>query len=540
MRNLLFILLLFPILSFSQKKDYKSFDKAVEYNIEGNIEKSIRYANKALKSSPNWSSPNLLLASIYANRNQIELAVEYLLKVYNEADPDDLKGIEKVIKLYYSNGFYNEALFYTKKIILQDTNKYSSNSNLYRYINNCNFAIEALNSPIEFNPVNLGENINSEFEEYLPAISIDGGTLVYSRRFMKNNILQEDFFISEKNENNSWGLSEAYSSNLNTYGNEGAFSFSPDKEMIVFTACDREDIVGRCDLYLLVSGKSYNAGRIINSKEWDSQGCFSPDGKYLYFVSSREGGYGGKDIWRSMITKDGFLTPENLGPKINTKFDEMSPFLHPDNLTLYFASNGHVGMGDYDLFISRRKTTINSWGLPKNMGYPINTHNTENSLIVSTDGKTAYFASDQTGFGKEDIFQFELSKDLQAEPLDDLEIDIITQKVGEEIILKNVIFATNSYSLEESSLLELDRLIVYLKKNPNLEIEIQGHTDNVGNDRENQILSEKRANVVYEYLALRVNNSLKHKGFGESVPLKSNTTSEGRAINRRTSFIIID
>jgi len=533
MIRLLLILIIIPFLSFAQDRDYKSFDKAVKYNSEGNIKKSIKYANKALEDFPDWNSPNLLLASIYANRNQIELAVEYLLKVYNEADPNDLKGIEKIVKLYYSHGFYNESLFYANKIILQD-------SNIYRYIDNCNFAIKALNNPVEFNPVNLGDNINSEFEEYFPAISVDGGTLVFSRRFMKNNILQEDFFISEKNERNSWGPSEAYSNNLNTNGNEGAFSFSPDKEMIVFTACDRIDIVGRCDLYLFASGNSYNAGSIINSKEWDSQGCFSPDGKYLYFVSSREGGYGGKDIWRSMITKEGFLTPENLGPKINTKFDEMSPFLHPDNLTLYFASNGHVGMGDYDLFISRRKTTVNSWGLPKNMGYPINTHNTENSLIVSTDGKTAYFASNQSGFGKEDIFQFELSEDLQAESLDNLEIDIITKKMGDEIILKNVIFTTNSFSLEESSFLELDKLIVYLKKNPSLEIEIQGHTDDVGNDLENQILSERRAYVVYEYLSSKVNNRLKHKGFGESVPLKSNTSEEGRAINRRTSFIIVD
>ena len=108
-----------------------------------------------------------------------------------------------------------------------------------------------------------------------------------------NNILQEDFYVSEIDENNKWTQSYPFSKDLNTLGNEGAFSFSADKEMAVFTACDREGRIGRCDLYLLIAGKTYNAGKIINSKEWDSQGCFSPDGKYLYFVSSRKGGYGG-------------------------------------------------------------------------------------------------------------------------------------------------------------------------------------------------------------------------------------------------------
>ena len=296
--------------------------------------------------------------------------------------------------------------------------------------------------------------------------------------------------------------------------------------------------MGRCDLYLFIDGKTYNAGSIINSKDWDSQGCFSPDGKYLYFVSDRKGGYGGKDIWRSEITEEGFLIPENLGSSINTKHDEMSPFLHPDNLTFYFASDGQIGFGDYDLFVSRRNNATNDWGSPKNMGYPINTFNTENSLIVANNGKTAYYTSDQSGFGKEDIFQFELPENLQAEPLDDLEMDIITQKVGEEVILKNVSFASNSYALEESSFVELEKLISYLKKNPGVKIEIQGHTDDVGNEINNQILSNQRAKAVYDYLIIKVKNKLSYTGYGESKPLVSNESENGRGLNRRTSFII--
>ena len=355
---------------------------------------------------------------------------------------------------------------------------------------------------------------------------------------MKDNFLQEDFFISEKDTNNNWGPSRLFGTHLNTNGNEGAFSFSVDNDRAVFTACDRDDRVGRCDLYFLINGRTFNAGKVINSEEWDSQGCFSHDGKYLYFVSSRSGGYGGKDIWRSEITVDGFIEPENLGSLINTKYDEMSPFLHPDNLTLYFASNGHIGMGDYDIYVSRRINTLESWQSPENIGYPINTFKTENSLIVANNGRTAYYTSNNSGFGQEDIFTFELPKNMQADEISTLELEIITQTKGAEVILENVTFSSNSSSLYESSYVELDKLTSYLLKNPELNIEIQGHTDNLGNDIDNLILSDKRAKAVYDYLILRVKNKLSYVGYGESIPLTSNETEIGRSLNRRTSFVI--
>ena len=538
MRIIVFTLLLLPILSFSQKKDYKSFDKAVKYNNRGEIQKSIKYANKALEKHPDWNQPILLLASIYANDNKIELAADHLLRVYDENDPNDVKGILQVVKLYYSNGFYDKALFYAQRIISLNQNKYRLTDELDKYINNCKFAIEAIKNPVEFNPINLGSNINSLNEEYLPAISIDGMSLVYSRRFVKDDVLQEDFFISKKDSNNLWLPSKLFGNHLNTNGNEGAFSFSIDNNRAVFTSCDRDDRLGSCDLYFLINGRTFNAGRVINSKVWDSQGCFSPDGRYLYFVSSREGGYGGKDIWRSEITTDGFLEPENLGSLINTKYDEMSPFLHPDNLTLYFASNGHVGMGDYDIYLCRRNNTLQSWQSPKNLGFPINTNNTENSLIVANNGRTAYYTSNKSGFGKEDIFSFELPENIQADEISPLELEIITQKKGEEVILQNVSFSSNSSSLNESSFIELDKLISYLVKNPDLKIEIQGHTDDVGSDIDNLILSDKRAKAVYDYLIVIVENDLTYKGYGESTPLSTNKTEIGRRINRRTSFVI--
>ena len=535
MRSLVLILCLLPSISFAQTKDYKTYDKAVKYNNEGNIEKAIKYANKALEKNAEWSKPNLLLASIYANNNQIELAADYLLKVYDETNLEDVKGVEQVAKLYYSNGFYNEALFYCEKIIAQDTNKYRFTTNIDRYIENCQFAIKVIKIPIDFNTTNLGEPVNSPMTEYINAITVDGKKLLFTRRIESNQKRdQEDLFVFDIMNNSVIPLP------FNTSKNEGAITVSADGTMYVYSACDRLNSIGGCDLYIRQYSeengwsKEYNLGENVNSNKWESQACFSPDGGYLYFISNRPGGFGKEDIWRSKITKEGFMPAENLGSSINTNQIEMSPFLHPDNLTLYFASDGHIGMGDDDLFVCRRVNAQHDWDIPENMGYPINTHNSENSLIVASNGKTAYYTSDFSGFGKEDIFQFDLPEHLQAEPLEELELEIITQQVGEEVILKNVSFESNSYALEETSFVELDKLIAYLKKNPNLQIEIQGHTDDVGNEIENQRLSEQRANVVFEYLNPKVNNRLRHKGFGESQPLGDN-----RKINRRTSFVII-
>ena len=250
-------------------------------------------------------------------------------------------------------------------------------------------------------------------------------------------------------------------------------------------------------------------------------------------VHGASGGEGQEDIWRSEITKEGFLKAENLGSSINTSKSEMSPFLHHDNLTLYFASDGHVGMGSNDLFLSRRTKTDDQWSDPKNMGFPINTHNSENSLIVASDGKTAYYSSDKSGHGQEDIFVFELPKNMQAEEVSALEVDILTKETGEEVVLKNVTFASNSFALEERSFSELNLLINCLQKNPNLEIEIQGHTDDVGSKIANQTLSVQRAKVVFEYLSTKVVNKLSYKGFGESRP-----KGKDKGQNRRTSFVI--
>ena len=203
----------------------------------------------------------------------------------------------------------------------------------------------------------------------------------------------------------------------------------------------------------------------------------------------------------------------------------------------------HIGLGDYDLFVCRRDSINDEWSSPLNLGFPINTFKSENSLIVSSNGETAFYSSNKSGYGKEDIFTFTLPENIKAKKISTVEIDIISKEKGDEIVLKNVQFANNSFQLEVKSFVELDKLVKYLKEKSSVKILIEGHTNNIGQVKNNQILSENRARVVYEYLIQKGVNPkqlVSFIGFGDSRPIESNITQEGREKNRRTSFRIIN
>ena len=541
MRKFSFILFLVPLVMFSQsQRDQKKYNNIVELIKQNELELAKQESYKLLKKNKDWKKPHLLLSNIFLKEQNYEKGVEEFFKYYNINSQKSSFPVFQLAEVFYKEGVYLEALKYFNISVnlSEEENKYS------HYINNCRFAIDAMENPVKFDFKNMGKNINTENAEYLPFISADGNEFIFTRLLeFEEGMFQEDFYKSEKI-NGDW--IESLPMEINTIQNEGSVTVSANGSFLIYTACNREDGKGRCDLYLCVKqengkwSKSENVSN-INSRDWESQACFSPDLRYVYFVSDRRGGYGGDDIWRSEITRFGFSSPENLGLTINTKEDEMSPFFHPDNLTFYFASEGHTGMGDFDLFVSRRLHSDTFWGIPENLGYPINSHNTENSLVVSNDGKTAYFVSDKSGYGKEDIFTFQLPEDKRSTKISELELEIITQNNGNEIILKNVLFETDSYELVETSFIELNTLINYLKKNPKIKIHIEGHTDNISDDKHNLILSENRAAKVYGYLVDRGVSSerLSYKGYGESKPISTNKTDQGRRQNRRTSFIII-
>jgi outer membrane protein OmpA-like peptidoglycan-associated protein len=202
---------------------------------------------------------------------------------------------------------------------------------------------------------------------------------------------------------------------INTEDNEGAQFITSDGKRMYFTACNRGDGLGKCDIYMSEKlGKGWsnpiNLGEPINSAYSEKQPTLSSDGKNLYFVSNRPGGKGGLDIWVSALnTKGKWGMPINLGDSVNTAMDEQSPYIHPDNQTMYFSSNGWPGMGGFDLYFTRRKpTSPPTWSKAVNLGYPINTFADEVGLIVNANGDHAYFSSNRIPEKGKDIYTFEL------------------------------------------------------------------------------------------------------------------------------------
>ncbi|MCL6525103.1 MAG: OmpA family protein [Thermoflavifilum sp.] len=271
-----------------------------------------------------------------------------------------------------------------------------------------------------FQPHNLGDSINTPDPEYFPSLTVDGHTLVFTRNLHNMN---EDFYISTWDAADSqWHKAVNIGPPINTPENEGTAHISQDGRILIYAACNQPGGLGSCDIVYSVKtpqgwSEPINLGSQVNSRYWDSQPCLSPDNHDLYFVSNRPGGYGGSDIYVCHLQPDGsWSKPENLGPNINTAGDETAPFIHADNQTLYFASNGWPGIGDMDLFYSRRQPD-GSWSKPINLGYPINTIDHDGTLFVAADGKTAYFASDRfNGFGQLDIYSFTLYPEARPIP----------------------------------------------------------------------------------------------------------------------------
>ncbi|MEY3436655.1 MAG: hypothetical protein RL335_1111, partial [Bacteroidota bacterium] len=276
-------------------------------------------------------------------------------------------------------------------------------------------AKESVSKNYIFEPKNLGDSINSPFPEYFPSLTIDGKQLIFTRKVQFRN---EDFFGTNET-NGIWSKAEPLPGGVNTDRNEGAQNISQDGNVLVFTSCDGPDGYGSCDLYYaLLTKKGWsepiNMGSVINTEFWESQPSIAPDKRALYFSARGPGGFGGSDIYVSYLMPNGkWGTPLNMGPDINTSGDETSPFIHADNQTLYFGSNGLQGYGKMDLFITR-KDSNGHWTKPQNLGYPINTIDDEATLSVASDGVTAYYASDRSDSrGSLDLYSFTLKEEIR-------------------------------------------------------------------------------------------------------------------------------
>lgn len=413
-------------------KSIKLFEKAQEMYQSSKLKEAEALLLQALDKEPNFVEAATLLGYVYLDKGEYgkaKVKFQYAVKINPTAIPNNLFFLAE---LELKDGEYEKAQgLYNTFLNLGNVNPDMKDKSQLS-LENIDFALKAINNPVKFEPKNLGPNINSADAEYFPCITVDQNTLLYTRRLPFSASPQgynEDFFVAEKS-NGEWQKAYNIERPINTEFNEGAPTLSPDGQILIFTACElygdyggRRRGHGSCDLfYASKNGKNWtnpiNLGTTINTNHWETQPSYSADGRTLFFIRGIRDRTGNRqgDIYTSQLTEESYWTkPVRLNRNINTPMNEESVFIHPDGKTLYFSSNGHRGMGGLDIFVSK-KMENGEWGEAINLGYPINTHKNENSLLVSADGKTAYFASDRAeGYGDLDLYSFDLPEALAPE-----------------------------------------------------------------------------------------------------------------------------
>lgn len=424
--------LIAPMITNAQKtsKAAPLCDKAKQCLKTNDFQKALTYLNQAQTKDPNYPDLYIMKGDIFNFQLQSDSAYRnYQRAIDLIGDPDPM--------LYFiagnegaKCGAYEYALK-TMQLFLQKGLQYSDVlPEAQKIVANCQFAIESMKNPTTYELVNLGQLVNSDWDEFLAAITADDQELVFTVKHPRNDqtvcsfcLNEEDLYSSTRSPEGSWLPRQILGPPISTGYNEGAQCISPDGKYLLYTMCDADFGMGSCDLYWAKRigdrwSRPRNFGAPVNTSAWESQPTMAADGMTIYFASSRAGGYGGMDIWKTTMTAEGeFSIPENLGPAINTPGDDAAPFIHSDGRTLYFASNGRVSMGGYDLYYSTLQSD-GSWSEPKNMGYPINSPADEINIFINAMGTMAYVASDKDGgFGGLDLYSFELADPLRPNPV---------------------------------------------------------------------------------------------------------------------------
>lgn len=470
----LMVLLLMADLAFTQQVPQKAmahYFQAKEYAQSTQWEEGITELDKAIKIYPDYTEAKTLMADYFMALKKYDTAVAILEACYRK------EGFQPRYIFFLAEACLrinqtDKAAYYAQQYLSQPLLNPGAMRKSEQIIRNAQFAAEAKKNPVPFQPKNLGAAINTEHWEYFPYMTPDGKLLAFTR--LQNN--QEDIYVSTKTEK---GFSPAVSLGniINTADNEGAETMNADGTLLFFTACNRMDGYGSCDIYFSQKLKgnwtaAMGIGKPINTSAWEAQPSFSSDGRALYFASSRPGGLGGKDIWVSYLDEQlKWSEPQNLGPNINTANDDQCPFIHADNQTLYFTSAGWPGMGGGDIYISRKTDT--GWTKAENLGYPINTETDDNGLAVSYDGKMAFLASNrENGFGGLDIYSFELPEKMQPKRITYLKATV-RDAVTKQLLQANYSMTDLETKKESKGVTQNGSFFATLEVNKNNALQIQ-------------------------------------------------------------------
>ncbi len=338
-----------------------------------------------------------LESAIKVNSSQVPIEKYYYLgKLYHKDD--------RIAEAITSYNKYKIAVAGNKKA-LQEVDE---------ELKICQNAKVLMSKKKEINITNLGNPINSEFTEYNPVVAADESVMAFTvlrpnKDKLKSGVdFVEEIMITYKSASGTWGAPAPIKIKSNY--NAGTAGISPDgQKMLVFLG----GAGNKGDLFTIDKqgsdwGAPVSIGNTINSPYQESTASITPDGKVVYFASNRNGGYGGMDIYKVIKNEKGVFGPAiNLGPTVNTAKNEDAPFIHPDQKTLFFTSDGHNTMGGKDIF---KSVLINDkWAAPENMGYPINTPANDNYFTLTANGRKGYFSSDRKGGnGGQDIYGIDM------------------------------------------------------------------------------------------------------------------------------------
>lgn len=398
------------------KKAQQHFENGTKNLHLRNYDKAITELGKSVDLDPTFASAFQQLGDIYRLQRKYDQAVPHYQRVMElnpSLTPLTQFGLGESLLL---TGQYELAIPHLERY-LQGNISDKSKRLVEKYLEDCRYAIDH-SQHLDLTLIRLPISINSSSDEYFPKLTADNSNIIFTRK--ENN--QENFYESHMMDDNNWSDARKLIGTINSdQFNEGAHCISPDGKYLFFTGCNRPNGLGSCDIYVSKkeNGKwtePINLGAPINSRGWEAQPAISADGRTLYFVSNRAGGFGGNDIWKSELDKDGkWKTPVNLGKNINTAYNEASPYIHADNKTLYFSSNGWPGYGGQDLYFSQLDS-MGHWAVPQNLGLPINNHYDQTSVHVNMSGAIGFFSS-QDSTGQLDIFSFQLPESIKPDPV---------------------------------------------------------------------------------------------------------------------------
>lgn len=614
----------------TSQKATQLYNEAARHYIKKEYTEAISLLEQALKKDKKFIPAYLHLATIYQQLDEPERSIELLKKAYSYLSADKPAAFYyEIAQLYYRLGSYEPAKAVLQALTIQKDLPQSLATKIHTLEQHLQFALEKIQHPVSFNPRKLPLPLNQFLAQYFPVLTVDQQSLIFTAYTKQEDQFRENLYISHKDEAGNWSTPVSISEQINSStSNEGTCTISADKKTLVFTSCARAGNYGTCDLYISyqhegVWSTPQNLGPNINSAGWQSQPSLSADGKTLYFVSERPGNQGKKDIWQSTLQDDGQWSKAiNLDAPINSPYQQISPFIHPNGQTLFFASDRVPSMGGFDIYYSNFMN--GQWTTPTNLGYPINNHQDQVSLFITADGKKAYYAGGKhqgTHYYNSYLYELDMPEDLVVMPKSDFVklqiLDANTQKplsaqievyevssdscqrtvqvdefdgetilvvnegqeyliyinkdgylfesikvaytqkdkavitpqgavmlkpisVDQSKILQNIYFGFDDYNIEDRSILELKRLVAFLQANPQINIELEGHTDYVGPASYNATLSINRAKAIYDYLiAAGISATrLTYKGYGPERPLVPNDMPANRQLNRRVAFRI--